>query len=236
MLTQPMLTQHRNRGFTLIELMVALVLGLVVVGGVMGVFMSTYQANSQNIKSVRLNEDMRAVMSLITRDIRRAGIRSFNWTATTVNWYATNVFAPTGMNWIVSAYSTTEPANSCILFNYDTNNNNALDIVDNRGYRLHKEGTAQSIEMRRTATACNGTGWEKITDENVMNVLSLDFTTTIEPGVAGVSVRSIIVTLRGATNTRSGNPATITAADCSNIDVVCPQLVEKIRLRNDAVL
>jgi type II secretory pathway component PulJ len=212
------------------------VLGLVVLGGVLGVFVSTYRANSQNIKAIRLNEEMRAVMSLITRDIRRAGIRSFNWTATTVNWYTTNAFAPTGVNWVVSAYSVSEPANSCLLFTYDTDNDNALGTVDNRGYRLHKEGAAQSIEMRRTATACNGAGWEKITDENVMNVLSLDFTTTIEPGTAGVAVRSIIVTLRGATNTRSASPANITAADCTSVDVVCPQLVEKIRLRNDAVL
>ena len=66
---------RRDRGFTLIELMITLVLGLVVVGGVMSVFISTYQSNAQNIKMVRLNEEMRAVMSMMSRDIRRAGAR-----------------------------------------------------------------------------------------------------------------------------------------------------------------
>lgn len=228
-----MLTEHRNRGFTLIELMVALVLGLVVVGGVMGVFMSTYQANSQNIKSVRLNEELRAVMSLITRDLRRAGTRDLAWQPSLLG--STNPFA-TNLNWVLTRYDNTVPTNSCALFAYDTDGNDAVDNVDRRGYRLRKTGTQQSVEMRRTGTACNGTGWEKITDEQVMNVLNLNFTTSVESGMSGVQVRTVIVTLRGATHTRSVNPATLTSADCTNIDVVCRQIVEKIRLRNDAVL
>jgi len=223
----------RNRGFTLIELMVALVLGLVVVGGVMGVFMSTYQANAQNIKSVRLNEEMRAVMSLISRDIRRAGTRDLAWQPSLLG--SANLFA-NNVNWVLTRYDGTVPVNSCALFAYDTDGNDIVDNVDRRGYRLRREGTLQYVQMRRTGTPCNGAGWEKITDENVMNVLNLNFTTTIEPGMSGVAVRTVIVTLRGATHTRSADPATLTAADCTNIDVVCRQLVEKIRLRNDAVL
>ncbi len=225
----------RNRGFTLIELMVALVLGLVVVGGVMAVFMNTYQANAQNIKAVRLNEELRAVMSLITRDLRRAGTRDLAWQPGLLG--TANNFANNNINWVVSRYDTAVPVNSCVLFAYDTDGNDAVDNVDRRGFRLRREGSLQSVEMRRTGTVCNGGGWEKITDENTMNVLNLNFTATVEPDPAGVvAVRTVIVTLRGATHTRSANPATVTAADCTNIDVVCRQLVEKVRLRNDAVL
>ena len=224
----------RNRGFTLIELMVSLVLGLVVVGGVMGVFMSTYQANAQNIKSVRLNEEMRAVMSLMTRDIRRAGTRDLAWQPSLLG--TDNLFA-NDVNWVVSRYDGTVPANSCALFAYDSNGNDVVDNVDRMGYRLRKEGALQSVEMRRTGTACNGAGWEKVTDENIMNVLDLDFAVTKEPGMTtGVEVRTVIVTLDAATHTRSATPANLTAADCTNIDVVCRRLVEKIRIRNDAVL
>ncbi len=225
---------NRNRGFTLIELMVSLVLGLIVVGGVMGVFMSTYQANAQNIKSVRLNEEMRAVMSLMTRDIRRAGVRDLAWQPSllgTPNLFANNV------NWVVSRYDGTVPTNSCVLFAYDSNGNDVIDpTLDRIGYRLRKEGALQSVEMRRNNTACNGANWEKVTDENIMNVLDLDFAVTTEPGVSGIEVRTVIVTLDAATHTRSLSPANLTAADCTNIDVVCRRLVEKIRLRNDAIL
>ena len=223
-----------NRGFTLVELMVALVLGLVVIGGVMGVFMSTYQANAQNIKAVRLNEEMRAVMSMMTRDIRRAGVRALAWQPSLLG--SANVFA-NDVNWVVSRYDTTVPANSCALFAYDSDGDDLLGDPDRMGYRLFRQGTQQSIQMRRADAACNSaTNWERITDENVINVLNLNFTTTLEPGTSGIAVRTVIVTLNAATHTRSANPSTITAADCTNIDVVCRQLVEKIRLRNDAVL
>lgn len=226
-------TNARNRGFTLIELMVSLVLGLVVIGGVMGVFISTYQANAQNIKAVRLNEEMRAVMSLMSRDIRRAGARDLAWQPSLLG--TANLFA-NDVNWVVSRYDSTVPTTSCVLFAYDSNGNDVVDNADRLGYRLRKEGALQSVEMRRTGTACNGGGWEKVTDENIMNVLDLDFAVTTEPGASGVEIRTVIITLDAATHTRSTTPANLTTADCTNIDVVCRRLVEKIRLRNDAVL
>ncbi len=232
-----MYVNTRNRGFTLIELMVALVLGLVVIGGVMGVFMSTYQANAQNIKAVRLNEEMRAVMALMSRDIRRAGVRSFAWNATTPNWFVTNYFAATGANWVVTRYDSTAPVKSCALFAYDTNGNNALDNVDRMGYRLNPTtGAIEAYNHTAGGWVCNGASWQPVTDAKIAWIRSLVFTTTTEPSLPGVSVRTVIINLRAATHTRSADPATLTAADCTNIDVVCRQLVEKIRLRNDAVL
>ena len=245
---------NRNRGFTLIELMVALVLGLVVIGGVMGVFISTYQANAQNIKSVRLNEEMRAVMSMMTRDIRRAGGRGFDWTAT-IDWYVTNDFAATGGNWVVSRYSNSYPNYSCVLFAYDRDGNNDLDDTDRFGYRL-KDGR---VEYRDgSGDDCQGSGWTGLSDERTVRVLGLSFTATITPpdytpnyppaiedptGVGlSVSVLPVTITLRAATNTRASDPTknaagnALTPADCNNIDVVCRTLVEKIRIRNDAVL
>ncbi len=228
----------RSAGFTLIELMVALVLGLVVVGGVMGVFMSTYQANAQNIKSIRLNEEMRAVMSMMSRDIRRAGTRSFAWNATTTNWFVTNYFAATGTNWVITRYDSTAPVKSCALFTYDTNGNNTLDNVDRMGYRLNPvTGAIDAYNHTSTGDwACNGNNWQPITDPKIAWVRSLVFTTTTEPSLPGIGVRTVVVTLRAATNTRSASPSTLTAADCTKIDVVCRQIVEKIRIRNDAVL
>ncbi|MGK2942934.1 MAG: PilW family protein [Immundisolibacter sp.] len=228
----------RDRGFTLIELMVSLVLGLIVVGGVMAVFISTYQSNAQNIKAVRLNEEMRAVMSLITRDIRRAGVRSFSWNATTPNWFVTNNFAASGANWVVTRYDTTVPPKSCALFAYDTNGNNTLDNVDRMGYRLNPNGAIEAYNHTAGGWSCNGASWQPVTDERIAWVQSLVFTATTESALAsvGVNVRTVIVTLRAGTNTRSGAPATVTAADCSKIDVACRTLIEKIRLRNDALL
>ncbi|ANX03029.1 PilW family protein [Immundisolibacter cernigliae] len=230
----------RSAGFTLIELMVSLVLGLVVIGGVMGVFMSTYQANAQNIKAVRLNEEMRAVMSLMTRDIRRAGVRTLAWQPSLLG--SDNPFstAPTAGMWTVSNMSGVA-ANSCVRLAYSVSTGDGTADDDtaatNRfGYRLNTAGEIETYNHTGT-WSCGGGGWQPVTDGNIAWVRSLVFTTTTEPGMSGVAVRTVIVNLRAATHTRSLDPNNATTtADCTNIDVVCRQLVEKIRLRNDAVL
>ncbi len=218
----------RDRGFTLIELMVTLVLGLIVVGGVMAVFISTYQSNAQNIKMVRLNEEMRAVMSMMSRDLRRAGTRGFDWNATTVDWFSPNPFANNAVNWFVDA------SGSCVTFAYDSDGDDTLTNADRFGYRLN----AGAIELRQAGAACTAGGWQNITDENVLRVLDFTVSTTLEYAttLTGVQLRYATIRLRGATHTRSGAPATVTAADCSKIDVACRTLIEKIRLRNDAIL
>jgi len=234
----------RNRGFTLIELMVALVLGLVVIGGVMGVFMSTYQANAQNIKAVRLNEEMRAVMSMITRDVRRAGGRNFDWNTTSVNWYTSANPLATNVSWAVS--DTPAGADTCLRFAYAKD-----DTLSNYvGYRLWNVSVNNGavvrpiVQVHFTATAnanppsswdCSVGGWQPLTDPEIAWIQSLTFTATTEPGVTGVEVRTVVVKLRAATHTRSSDPSN-TTADCNNIDVVCQQMVEKIRVRNDPVL
>ena len=230
-LTPPQRT--RAAGFTLIELMVALVLGLVVIGGVMGVFMSTYQANAQNIKAVRLNEEMRAVMSMMTRDIRRAGVRTLAWQPSLLG--TPNPFS-TATAWAVSNMSGAA-ANSCVRLAYSISNDVGTDAANRFGYRLNPTtGAIETYNHTASDWHCGGANWQAVTDANIAWIRSLVFTTTTEPGMSGVAVRTVIVNLRAATHTRSANPSTITAADCTNIDVVCRQLVEKIRLRNDAVL
>lgn len=228
---------NRHRGFTLIELMVSLVLGLVVIGGVMGVFISTYQANAQNIKAIRLNEEMRAVMSMITRDVRRAGARDFAWNSSTVNWYVSTNPLSTAVAWAVS--NTPAGNNACLRFAYAVSSGKANYV----GYRLVTNGDGKPvIQMNFTVTSapptnwkCDGNNWQPVTDPEIAWIQSLVFTATTEPGITGVAVRTVTVNLRAATHTRSTDPSTQTA-NCNDIDVVCRQLVEKIRVRNDAVL
>ena len=229
-----MFVNARNRGFTLIELMLTLVLGLVVLGGVMGVFISTYRANSQNIKAIRLNEEMRAVMSLVSRDIRRAGARELAWQPSLLG--SANPFS-TATAWKVSNM-TGAAANSCVRLAYSVTNDDGTAAGNRYGYRLNAAGNGVIETYNHTAGqwSCNGTGWQSVSDPNIAWIQSLVFTVSTEPGMSGVAVRTVIVNLRAGTNTRSTAPAAITAADCTKVDVVCRQMVEKIRIRNDAIL
>lgn len=60
-------------GFTLVELMVALVLGLLVSGGVLGVFLSNKQVYRQNENLARMQESARYAFEVMARDLREAG-------------------------------------------------------------------------------------------------------------------------------------------------------------------
>ncbi len=66
--------KNRSRGFGLVEIMVALVLGLVVVAGIIQIFISTkttYQAQST---AGRMQEDARFVLSKLMQEIRMTGM------------------------------------------------------------------------------------------------------------------------------------------------------------------
>jgi type IV pilus assembly protein PilW len=66
-------SQRRQRGFSLVELMVALVLGLLVIGGVGGVFLSQRELYHQNENLARMQENARYAFEVMARSLREAG-------------------------------------------------------------------------------------------------------------------------------------------------------------------
>lgn len=61
-------------GFTLVELMIALVLGLVVIGGVISVFLSNQQSYRTNQALGEVQDNSRSAFEFLARDIRNAGL------------------------------------------------------------------------------------------------------------------------------------------------------------------
>lgn len=70
-------------GFTLIELMISMVLGLIVIGAVLALSLSMIRANSGTIAATRLTQELRATAAAITSELQRAGSAEnpFNVTA-----------------------------------------------------------------------------------------------------------------------------------------------------------
>ena len=60
-------------GFGLIELMIAMVLGLIVLGAAIAVFQSNQRSYSANEGQNRVQENARAAYEMVTRDIRATG-------------------------------------------------------------------------------------------------------------------------------------------------------------------
>ncbi len=67
-------TKPAQTGFTLIELMIALVLGLVVVGSAIAVFLSNRQAFITNTALSNVQDGSRIAFELLAHDIRQAGL------------------------------------------------------------------------------------------------------------------------------------------------------------------
>jgi len=62
----------RQRGFSLIEMMVAITVGLIVAAAAVALIVSIDQANSETIQSARLTGELRALATVVTDDIMRA--------------------------------------------------------------------------------------------------------------------------------------------------------------------
>lgn len=86
-------SKRRARGFTLVELMIALVLGLIVTGAVLATFAANSRTYAASESLGRVQENARATFELMSRDIREAGGNICNSKLTPVN--IVNDFATT---------------------------------------------------------------------------------------------------------------------------------------------
>ncbi len=66
--------KHRHRGFTLIELMIAMILGLIVIAGVTSVFLAGQRSFRTNNALSEVQDNSRVAFELLARDIREAGL------------------------------------------------------------------------------------------------------------------------------------------------------------------
>lgn len=174
-----------NRGFGLIELMVSIVIGLIVIAGITSLVVATLRANTENMQMTRLTQEMRSVMQLTTRDLRRAGydqnaVRDFGSGGSLSNDFAQVRAFDSGGNEkdLTAGIATGSPA-TCVLFSYDDNNNGTAEANEFRGYKLNTNNN--SIEAKTSGSAadadCSAGNWETLTDAATVNVNEFSITT-----------------------------------------------------------
>jgi type II secretory pathway component PulJ len=67
------LTLQKEAGLTLIELMISIALGLIVLTALVYMLSATMRTNADTLRTTHLNQDLRAVIQMMVRDIKRAG-------------------------------------------------------------------------------------------------------------------------------------------------------------------
>jgi|GEM_PF-6556515 len=68
-----LITLRRQMGFSLIELMIAIALGLIIITGVVYVASSAVRTNVDTLRTTRLEQELRGVLLMLNRDLKRAG-------------------------------------------------------------------------------------------------------------------------------------------------------------------
>ncbi|MDF1582800.1 MAG: prepilin-type N-terminal cleavage/methylation domain-containing protein [Methyloprofundus sp.] len=185
----------RNNGLTLIEIMIALLLGLIVIGGALSIYIATIRSSTDITNSARLNYDLDSVMQLMVNDIRRAGYwggaitgsdaRNNNFTQAATDIQIRNIAAPT----------TAVSSGNCILYTYDADANGAnedpanpgfdtagtpvLIVNTNEYYGFRLNGTELEMRISGTAATAQSCGinaeWNNITDENKVSISAMTF-------------------------------------------------------------
>ena len=180
---------HRIAGTSLVELLVSMAIGLASLSAMSSLVGHGIALNAQLLAKARLDEELDTIVALLVNDIRRAG-----YSAATSQRFSdpTSAPAPFSHTLHVSQHMS-ESTNSCIMFAYDRNQNGQLDTDDtneNYGFRLH-DG---AIEIRQDGLACEGGGWQDLSDPNTVKITLLQFTLQAQTR-HGLSLMSVDLTL-----------------------------------------
>lgn len=199
-------SMKKAAGFSLVELMIALVAGLIVVGAVLAFTVSSVKANSDFVKSTRLTQELRNTSDYISAELKRAGYDE-NAMKYVADPTSTDVskFAPILVD-------TTAGAN-CVIYAYDRNpgTEGVVDLGNGEIRAIRRAtrlgvGVIEVAESTATVTptcagagpdysqypvTCNAaTGWCSFSDQRTMNI-STFIVNTAGSGTDSNGVRTV---------------------------------------------
>ena len=161
----------QQKGLTLIELMIGLLVGAIVVAGAISIFTGSVKSSTDNINLTRLNQDLRAMMDIMERDIRRAGFVTSD-PQTNMNSVLNNPFFSATSD--IAVYD----SGACIVYAYNRDEDSPpyVDYPDDEdgdknpseflGFRLSDRKLHMRHSGATNANCTNGT-WQSITEPEV---------------------------------------------------------------------
>ncbi|WP_407704439.1 prepilin peptidase-dependent protein [Winslowiella arboricola] len=140
----------KMQGFSLIEMLIAMALSGVLMLGAMRLLPQLQGQNIQLMTQIHLDEELQQLMMTLEKAVRRAG-------------YCNGQCSGEGLQIADSG--------RCILIRWDENSNGRWEEPAHAesefyGYRLRNE----NLEMQRGVSSCEGSGWERLTDPQVVTL------------------------------------------------------------------
>jgi prepilin peptidase dependent protein B len=216
---------HRNQGgLSMVELMVAVAIGLIVIAVAFS-FISRHLRESRAVQvELRLMQDLRSTADLIARDLRRAG----HWGNASAG-----VWQRDAEVMAVNPYAFVTIAANDVAFNFsrDAVDNNTVDTNENFGFRL-RVGVVEFL-------LGNG-NWQALSDANTVTVTSF----TVTPSVQHVSLEGMCATACSAADSANATCPPQQHIRSLNIALVGQAVSDSkvkrsvqnaVRLRNDAI-
>ncbi len=164
----------RERGISLVELLVGLAVGSLIVAGALTVFAKISFSGLENVRMVRLNEQLRNTLDVMHREIQRAGYVNA-WPPGAVTFSDVDVAAMGAFGTVTLGGACADDDGdgadecSCILYSYDEDQNGVFDAATEVfGFRFN----GGAVERDTTAATC--VAGEDITDGEV-TITALSF-------------------------------------------------------------
>ena len=209
----------RQRGVSLVEILVSMTLGLFLLLGLTTFMANTLVSDSRTMLMSRLDQEMRSAMILMVREVRRAGYWG-NPSLTLGPWTGAGAGAT-----YANPFSAVTASGVCIQFRYDKNHNAVADATEFFGFLRKSTGVIQMYGGTGPSYCGGGTGWSDLTDGRNSNVTDLSFSLlpaapAFASGTSGPNMRVRYVTIQLTAQSRAD--ATITQS-----------LEETVKLEND---
>jgi prepilin-type N-terminal cleavage/methylation domain-containing protein len=163
------LRQRRQRGLSLVELMVGITVGLIVAAGASMVAVNQINEHRRLMLEVQVQQDLRAAADLIQQDIRRAGYRGLPqfsvWQPASGVGTAAEVPAQAASaNPYASVVRTDNSAELTLTYSYARDLYNTNDVpLANEKFGIRWDKNAQVLRLQLGLTN-NQPNWQPITD------------------------------------------------------------------------
>ena len=214
-----------QRGFTMVELMIGMAIGLFIVAAATSLMTGNLRENRSLMIESRLMQDLRTAADMITRDLRRAGY----WGAANAG-VRSDVSTAVLMNPYVEVTPDNAAADSVSFrFSRDATENNTVDSNEQFGFRLRNG----ALELQLGAG-----NWQALTDANTLTVTEFSVTPTVEE----INLASFCATACAAGSTtcppkqQVRSLAVVISGRAAGDAKVTRSVRSQVRLRNDSIV
>ena len=222
-----MIAIKRQAGVTLVEAMIGLALSMIVVSSMVGLMSNSMGTATRIIEMSQLTDELRNVMSMMTRDVRRA-----NYSANAAYCYANS---DCGLNvaaqWGDINIERDADANACVTFNLDRDFDGDASSDSAGGFQYRAVGGVGRIEMwvGDSSPVCfaGANDWLPVTDDAMVDITEflVDDSGSFSGTVTGEA---------GSTVTQNTRQLNIQIEGELLLDNrITRRLVDTIRVRND---